>query len=308
MICIIALIVFAVMAIFSARFRPLFKEALDCVGRRVTFRPCVSGLDERLKSQITGKLMKKSPRTARFVYKRFEIISWIFLIILFVSLFFSAQAGYYYARYGNCNGPDATGFCIFDPFQHNGQTETCSAGITEAKEDPKPLEVYDTDPSFGNKNAKVIVIEAGCFQCSFTKQAVPLVIQLMANYKDQIRIVYKDFPVSSYHENAILSAEAARCADEQGKFWDYYFLLFKNQYIADMADLKGYAFELGLNQKEFNDCLESHKYQELVERDYQEALDAGVYGTPTFYVNDQVIVGVPTFNEISKLIEEELKN
>lgn len=293
------------MAIFSGKFRPLFKEALDCVGRRITFRPCVSGLDERLKSQITGKLMKKHPGTARFVYKRFEIISWIFLIILFASLFFSAQAGYYYARYGNCNGPDETGFCIFDPF--GGDEETCSVE-GEGGEVTGTLTVYEDDPSFGPEDAKVTVIEAGCFQCSFTKDAVPIVRKLMANYKGEIRIVYKDFPISSHHANAVLSAEAARCANEQDKFWDYYFILFENQYEASVDDLKQYAWELDLDTEMFDSCLDSGKYHALVERDYQEAVDAGIYGTPTFFINDQVIVGVPSFREISKLIDEELEN
>ena len=71
MICLIALIVFGIMAIFSASHRPLFKEALGCVGRRLTFRPCESQLDERLKSKITCSLLKRNQHVARFVYKRF---------------------------------------------------------------------------------------------------------------------------------------------------------------------------------------------------------------------------------------------
>ena len=134
MICVIALIVFAVLSVFSASHRPLFKEALDCVARRLTFRPCESKLDERLKSKITGALLKKNKHAAKFVYKRFEILSWIFLILMVASIVLSSQAGYYYARYGNCNGPDETGFCIFDPLGTNHQ-ETCAIDNPDFNED-----------------------------------------------------------------------------------------------------------------------------------------------------------------------------
>jgi heme/copper-type cytochrome/quinol oxidase subunit 2 len=105
MICIIALVVFGVLSIFSVSHRSLAKEAFDCVFRRVTFRPCTSGLDKRLKSNITGKLMKRSPKVAGQVYKHFELISWFFTILMIVSLIVSARGVYFLARYGNCNGP-----------------------------------------------------------------------------------------------------------------------------------------------------------------------------------------------------------
>ncbi len=114
MICIIALVVFSVLAIFSASYRPLAGEAFDCVFRKVTFRKCRTNLDQRLKSQITGKLLTKSPLLARFVYKRFELLSGIFVILFIVSLAYSAYGGYNYARYGHCDGINAEGFCVYD--------------------------------------------------------------------------------------------------------------------------------------------------------------------------------------------------
>lgn len=115
MICILALVVFSVLGIFSVSYRQLAKEAFDCVFKKLTFRKCTTGLDIKVKSQITGLFMRKSPKAAKFIYKYFEVISWIFVIILIVSLFFSAQGVYNYAVYGNCNGPHDDSFCIFNP-------------------------------------------------------------------------------------------------------------------------------------------------------------------------------------------------
>jgi len=113
MICVIAMIVFGILAIFSASYRPVAKEAFDCVFRRITLRKCESGLDTRMKSKIVGKLMIKSPGFARQVYVHFEKISWFFVILFFVSLFFTGQAVYNIVLYDNCNGPvDENGFCI----------------------------------------------------------------------------------------------------------------------------------------------------------------------------------------------------
>jgi hypothetical protein len=115
MICLIALAVFAILGIFSVSYRKLSAEAFDCVFRKLTLRKCESGLDMRLKAQITGSVLKRSPKTGIFVFRNFELISWIFTILLIASAAYTAYAGYNYYIYGNCNGPNSDGFCIFDP-------------------------------------------------------------------------------------------------------------------------------------------------------------------------------------------------
>jgi hypothetical protein len=114
MICLIALVVFGIMSIFSVSFRPLAKEAFNCVFRRLTFRKCDTGFDQKMKAGITGKLMKRSPKLAAFVHKHFELISWIFTIIMIVSLIYSAIAVYNLAINGTCT-PESPGTCIFKP-------------------------------------------------------------------------------------------------------------------------------------------------------------------------------------------------
>ena len=114
MICLIALIVFGILGIFSVAYRKIALEAFDCVFRRLTIRKCTSGLDKRLKSKITGKLMNKSPKIARFTYKNFELISWTFTIIMIISLLYSGIGAYSFVMYGNCNGENSQEACVYN--------------------------------------------------------------------------------------------------------------------------------------------------------------------------------------------------
>jgi hypothetical protein len=113
MICVIALVVFGILGIFSAKHRRIAKDALNCVFKRITLRKCDTGLDKKLKAQITGKLLRKAPRLAGGVYKHFEVVSWAFVVLLFVSLFFLGQGVYNLAKYGSCD-PHSE-FCMFNP-------------------------------------------------------------------------------------------------------------------------------------------------------------------------------------------------
>lgn len=125
-VCFIALGVFAVLGIFSLKYRRLAAEAFDCVLRRVTFRPCVSRLDERIKAKIVSKVLPKNPALAKFINRNFEVISWIFVILTLVSLFFAAQGLWNFYIYGNCNGP-AGGFCIYKGI---ADSAACANGTT----------------------------------------------------------------------------------------------------------------------------------------------------------------------------------
>ncbi len=112
MICIIALITFGILGIFSARYRVIAKEAFRCVFQRLQLKACETGLDNRIKSKLTSKLLRRSPRAARFVYKRFELLSWIFTIVLFASMIYSAYGLYNLFVYGTCDPYSEN--CLFD--------------------------------------------------------------------------------------------------------------------------------------------------------------------------------------------------
>lgn len=307
MICVIALIVFGILGIFSAKHRIIAKEAFECVFRRLTLRKCETGLDKRLKAQITGKLMKSWPRTGRQVYKHFELISWIFLIMLLVSIFFSAQGLYNVVKFGNCNGEQSSGFCIFNPdgTGHNGLSDI------RDKTTLKPESVTaGSDPWFGNPDAKVTIIMFGCFKCPYTKVAAEdIVSKLYAEYQDDIYFVYKDFPLS-IHEHADEPALSTRCVYEQNqeKYWDYFFQLFENQEDLSPITMRGLVSVLGIDMDQYDECFTSQKYDEELQDNYNEGFLAGVYGTPTFFINGkESIVGPRPFKEFKKIIESELE-
>ena len=113
MICIIAMVVFAVLGIFSAKYRSYAAEAFSCVFRRVTLRPCESDFDHRMKMKVISHTFQRSERLGKFVYKHFELISWIFTIIMIVSLAYSAVAAYNLIVYGTCT-PGSSDVCTIN--------------------------------------------------------------------------------------------------------------------------------------------------------------------------------------------------
>lgn len=309
MICLLALIVFGILAIFSARFRPLFKEALACVFRRITFRKCETGLDKRLKAQITGKLMTKKPTLAKLLYKNFELLSWFFILLLFATFGYSLYSGYNYITYGNCNGPGSQGFCLYGAFSDD------STNIKPQYQGEKIFPTIDDDPKIGPEDAPVTIIEFGCYLCPYTKKAESTVQKLLEIYKDKILYVYRDFPISEKHAQADLHAQAANCANEQNKFWEYRQKLFELQTICLASEevfdhtplLKQYAQELGLNQTQFDQCIDSNKYKDEVLKDFMDGQKAHITGTPTVFINNKTIIGPKPIAAFKKIINNELK-
>lgn len=112
-ICIVAMVVFGAMALFSARYRPIAREAFDCTIRKMTLRPCASGLDERIRARAVAKVLKYSPPAARQLNRHYAAVSIMFSILFFASLGYSAYSLYNWVAYGNCYGPEAPpGSCI----------------------------------------------------------------------------------------------------------------------------------------------------------------------------------------------------
>jgi len=314
MICIIALIVFAILGIFSARYRIIAKEAFNCVFKKITLRKCDTGLDVRLKSEITGKFLRFNHNLGKIVYKYFEVFSWIFLILTIATLFFTFRGLYNYAAYGNCNGPDSNQFCIFDPLGTNtpqdGASEICAI---PAQHENKPLNAppigeheFKDNYYKGSTDAKVVIIEFGCYSCHYTKIAEPTIKKIIEEYDGKILYIYRDFPLSPQHITALKASEAAHCALDQRKYWEYREYLFANQQKQLDEDLVEYAGVLGLDTVAFKECLDSGKYRPIVEQNYNEGLDSGITVTPTFFVNDQAIIGAKDYSEFRKVIDKEL--
>jgi len=158
----------------------------------------------------------------------------------------------------------------------------------------------------GADGAPVTIVEFTDFQCPFCKAAVQTVRQLMEEYQGKVRWVFRDFPISGLHPAAPKAHEAARCAAEQGKFWQYHDLLFERSPRHSSDELKQYAEELQLDSSAFATCLVSDKYQAAVTSDVQEGTRLGVSSTPTFFINGRVLVGAQRLAVFQKLVEREL--
>lgn len=156
----------------------------------------------------------------------------------------------------------------------------------------------------GSENAIITISEFsdfGCITCRAWHQA-GIKDQILAKYGEQVNFVWRDFPVIT--ANSPKAAEAGFCAYDQERFWDYHDLVYENYPRIGVDQLKQYADDIGLNAQEFNECLDSEKYKGHVKQELQEALSHGFRGTPSFLVNDQKLIGPPSFEQISAIIDE----
>ena len=177
--------------------------------------------------------------------------------------------------------------------------------VTIALEPPRQKVSSAGSPSKGPKSAPIELIEFSDFQCPFCLRADPTVQQVLSTYGDKIRFVYRHYPLPN-HPSARPAAEAAACAAEQDKFWPYHDLLFANPSKLSDADLKQHASTLGLNTGQFNTCVDTHKPKGLIDADLKAGEEAGVNGTPAFYINGRMISGAQPFDVFKTIIDEEL--
>lgn len=164
----------------------------------------------------------------------------------------------------------------------------------------------DDDPSIGPEDAPVTIVEFSDFECPYCGKVVPTVKQILKEYEGKVRLVFRDFPLG-FHQNAQKAAEAAECADDQDKFWEYHYKLFENQKALDVSSLKQYAKDLGLDSSEFNTCLDSGKHEEEVKKDMAEGQSYGVSGTPAFFINGIKVSGAQPFGNFASIIDSELE-
>lgn len=167
------------------------------------------------------------------------------------------------------------------------------------------VEVAAEGPARGPAGAPVKVVLFSDFQCPYCKQAKGLVEQIVAVYGDKVQVVFRDYPLP-IHDQAIKASEAAHCAGEQGKFWEMHDLLFNNQDKLAVDGLKSLARQLGLEGGKFDTCLDSGKMTEVVKGHFTAGDEAGVDATPAFFVNGFPVDGAVPFEEMKKVIDQEL--
>jgi len=184
------------------------------------------------------------------------------------------------------------------------QTQPTAQATEQIKRYPVPV---DDDPAFGPENAPITIIEFSDYQCPYCKRWFDDVYaKLKEAYPDQVRFVFRDFPLTSIHPEAQPAAEAANCANEQGVYWEYHDKLFGGGEELGQAAYEKYAGQLSLDMTRFKQCLAERRYQKEVEADLDYAANLGINSTPTFFINGIPVIGAQPFEVFQYVIDKEL--
>ena len=293
--CIIALIIFSILGIFSASHRALAKEAFSCVFRRMTFRPCNTGFAEKIKGKILSKLITRSTFFAKMVNKHYEILSWIFFILMLGSTIWVMRGVYNFYVFGSCNGLNESGFCAFDPSGENnkvtalGDSSTC--GITQKTEANVTLNNVDLSgfptQNIGSKDNVVLV---GCYACDYSRKAYPDIQKLIKD--KQTNYVFAHYPAKG---DTTFLAEMGFCVykDYPNKYWDFNSYLFSadKDFVLDKLNANKILESFGFDVKKVNECANSAETKIAVENQTKELNKTNIYGTPTIFINGKAFVG-----------------
>ena len=161
-------------------------------------------------------------------------------------------------------------------------------------------------PVRGAAGAPVTIVEFSDFECPFCKQASGTVTKLMEKYAGKIKLAYRDLPLESIHPQARRAAEAARCARDGGKFWEYHDVLFAQSPRLSPDDLKRYAVQVGLDAGKFDACVAGGTTSAAVQKDIDEGTALGITGTPVFFINGRAVRGAQPLDAFSRVIDDEL--
>jgi protein-disulfide isomerase len=171
-------------------------------------------------------------------------------------------------------------------------------------EDPVPIATVG-DPVRGPANARVTIVEFSDFQCPYCSMAAPKVLAIAAEYPKDVKVIFKQFPLDQ-HSRARFAAEASLAANAQGKFWQLHDKMFANFRQLTRENILKWAGEVGIDVPRFTREIDSHKYRAIVDRELNEGSEAGVMGTPTFFIDGKRYNGAMEADIVKPLIEAEL--
>ena len=149
--------------------------------------------------------------------------------------------------------------------------------------------VSPTDHSLGPDHAPVVLVEYGDFECPNCKQAAPAVEMLLRRFEEQVRFVFRHYPLLDVHPHALAAAEVAECAGAQGKFWEMHAQLFAHQTHLDRKHLLRYGADLGLDMPRYTAELDDEVYRQRVLEHIDSGKRSGVRGTPGFFLNGRIV-------------------
>ena len=156
----------------------------------------------------------------------------------------------------------------------------------------------------GGADAPVTIVAFSDYECPFCKRAETTVAQVMQTYGNDVRYVHRDFPLP-FHAHANEAAQAARCAGDQKKFWEYHDKIFAASDLGSDA-LKQTATDLGLDRTKFDECLASGKFKAQIDADVAAGSEVGVNGTPAFFINGRMLSGAQPFEKFKETIDAEI--
>lgn len=293
MFCIVAFVVLAILGIFSASNRALAREALDCVFRRVTLRPCNTGFDEKMKARILGTVITRSEVAARIINTNFELLSWTFFILMLASTIWSARSLYLFYVTGSCNGLNQSGFCVFDPGGTSNQVSTVAATCKVKPTTEKDLTLKPVDLAafpVVNPSASSKIVMIGCYACDYTRKTYPMIQTLIE--RSEASFTFLDYPVKTKTDYL---TKVGYCLYHQApvNYWKLNDILF----VSDKSVFETEPFVrktltgLGADADKTITCANDPKTEETVQAQMAQIAKTQFYGTPTVFINGQVLVG-----------------
>lgn len=212
------------------------------------------------------------------------VFGWVFLVVAVVGV------GYFMFRVWDYSRAIRSGELVAPPTY---EFQVTRSGVPSLKSDLVTRSVVEAAgrPSYGSADAELVVVMFGDFECPYCETVAPIWRRMMNKYGDRVRFIYRHLPLIDVHPQAQQAAEAAECAFEQGRFWAYHDKIYFNPNAVTTSQLALYADQLGLDRRQFDNCLTDRRYQAKINQDVVAAQQAGVSGTPTFFFNGQRIEG-----------------
>lgn len=247
-----------------------------------------------LKMKFLEKIKQGKFSAERFVL--IALLSLIFLGLIFFVLRYSFSS----------SQPDTTRYFLKNSSVQNDPFSTDMPQLWDILDGPI---ISRDDPVIGSLDAPVVVVNFSDFECEFCQEQETLIKQVLQEYEGKISYIWKDYPEVVAFSNSWKSSVAARCAQEQGKFWEYHDLLYSQIALSD-KDKDFYialADRVGLRRNVFKACLDDPEIADLIHSNILEAQALGIRGIPFLYVNDQGLMGEVTYEDLRDLIEIELK-
>jgi len=293
MLCIVSFIVLSILGIFSASNRQLAREALDCVLRRVTLRPCNTGFDEKIKAKILGVVITRSEAGARFLNRHFELLSWVAFFLLLASSVMAVRGLYLFYVTGSCNGLNNSAFCVFDPTGQNNQVSTLGQNCSISDNPERGVTLKNVDLSDWpvlNPGASNQVVMVGCYACDYTRKVYPSIRALVQKYRPEFR--FGEYQVK---EQTDLLTRVGYCVYHANpeKYWAMNDVLFTTEKanLDDPSYVHQLLTSLGIDANQIDECASDPQTQTRVEKLLNEIRRTNFPGTPTVFINGVPMVG-----------------